>query len=300
VKSAIEGLVNTVTTKFVESPAFQKIWEGVNRTAHQQLVQILTGKGPLNAVVSIDRSGNVTLDLGQLVAQVKAQLVAAGLTVAEKVPVVGATLTVGQVKGLAHAQSLVRFLNTLADWLPWIGLVLVIGGVLLARHRRRFFVAAALGVALGMLLLGLGLLIGRNIYLDAIPTAQLPRATAATIWNTLVRYLRLGIRIVFVVSIVVAFGVWVSGSSRPAVGLRGFVTRNSEALGSHVRAGGVGAFVRHYATLLRIAIVAVGAIILLLMSQPSVAAVIILSVIVVVLLIAVQVLRAAAPAVAES
>mgnify|MGYP003694129649 CR=1 FL=1 len=127
-QSAADSLVNTVTTKFVQSDAFKTVWQTVNRAAHTQINYLLTGQRPKNAAVQVASNGDVTLDLSAVVVQVKARLVDAGLTVASKVPVVGSTITVGNVAGLQHAQSLTNKLNKVANWLPWIGLVLLAGG----------------------------------------------------------------------------------------------------------------------------------------------------------------------------
>src|SRR6478609_1554171 len=105
-QSAADSLVNTVTTKFVQSDAFPKLWNTVNRAAHTQVNYLLTGKRPKNAAVRVASNGDVTLDLSAVVEQVKTRLVDAGLTVASKIPVAGSTIKVGNVSGLQNAQSL--------------------------------------------------------------------------------------------------------------------------------------------------------------------------------------------------
>ena len=51
-----------------------------------------------------------------------------------------------------------------------------------------------------MLLLGATLNAFRPIYLDAIPADQLPQDAAATIYDTLVQFIRLNLRALLVVS----------------------------------------------------------------------------------------------------
>ena len=292
-QSAVSGLVNTVTTKFVHSDAFQTLWEQVNRLAHQQINYLLTGSHPANSAVSTNK-GKVYLDLSVLVDKVKAQLVAAGLTVASKVPTVGATIEIAELKGLDKARKATRTLNTIANWLPWVGLVLVAGGIATARKRRRALISTALGVGVGMIVIGIGLLIARHIYLDAVPTDQIPRSTAQFLFDTLVRFLRLGIRLVLLVALLVAIGAWVSGPSRAAVATRRWVSSIPQALGRKVRTGPVGPFVARYAMALRIGVIALGFLILILLDNISVATVITLAVIVVVLLLLIELLRASA------
>lgn len=293
--SAVNGLVNTVATNFVRSDAFQKLWVGINRLAHTQVKYLLTGKRPKDAAVQVDSSGKVLLDLSQVVDNVKTRLVAAGLTVASKVPAVGTTIEIADVHGLTKARKATRLLNNLANWLPWVGLVLVAGGIAAARKRRRALITTALSFGAGMIVIGIGLLIGRNLYLDGVPPDKLPRDSAAFIFDTLVRFLRYGIRLLLLVALLVALGAWVSGPSRSAVATRRFVMSAPRALGQKLSTGPVGPFVAAHVTALRIGIVALAFIILLLGDAPSLATVIVLAVLAVVLLLVVELLRASAP-----
>ncbi len=293
-QSAVNGLVNTIATNFVHSDAFQKLWVEVNRLAHQQVVYLLTGHRPSNSAVVIDSSGRVQLDISQVVQNVKDRLTAAGLSVASKVPAVGATIEIADVKGITSARKAVRLLNALANWLPWIGLVLVAGGIAAARKRRRALITTALAFGGGLIVLGIGLLIGRNVYLDKIPTDKLPRDTAGFIYDTLVRYLRYGIRLLLLIALLVAFGSWVSGPSRSAVATRRVVMSIPRRFGAKLNTGPVGPFVAEHAMALRIGVVVLMCFILLLIDAPSLATVITLAVIAVVLLLLVELLRATA------
>jgi LPXTG-motif cell wall-anchored protein len=293
-QSAADSLVNTVTTRFVQSDAFKTLWKTVNEVAHTQVTYLLTGQQPKNAAVRVASNGDLTLDLSAVVQQVKARLVDAGLTVASKVPVVGSTIKVGNVAGLQHARSLTNLLNKVANWLPWVGLVLLVGGVLLSRRKRRALVASLLGVVIGLVLVGVGLLIGRGIYLNKITSPTLTRDTAQYIFDTVVRYLRLGIRLLALLALIVAFGVWVSGPGEVATRFRGFVVRGPRELGSRLNAGPVGPFVDRYATALRVAVIAVLGVILLLIDSPTLVTFIVLAVICVILLLIIEMLRASA------
>lgn len=290
VQSAVYGLVHTLATKIVQSKAFYRIWVTINRSAHRQIVGLLTGTTLAGQAIVI-RSGKVYLDLSQVVRRVKGALLAAGIGVASKLPVVGATVQIAQVHGLGTARRAVRALNTLADWLPWIGLALVALGALAARRHRRAVIAAALGLAAGMIVLAIGVMLLRSAYVSGVPDNISPPATSRYVFDTLARYLRLGIRLVFVVALLVAFGVWVSGPSARAVSLRRAVLKWTRDLGVGLPAGPVTQFVAHYANLLRIGVVAVAGLVLLLIT-PTAGSIILLAAIVVVLLLAVEALRA--------
>ncbi len=294
IQGAVNSLVTNVTTKFVESKAFHKLWVTLNRVAHTQLVYLLTGERAKDLSITISDSGVMTLNLAPVVDEVKKRLVAAGLTVANKVPAVGATIKIADVKGLKKAQTATRYLDDLANWLPWIGLVLCAGGIAAARHRRRAVIVSALSLGAGMIVIGVGLLIGRNLYLDGVTSANLSRATASSIFDTLVRFLRWGIRLVLLVALLVAFGTWVSGGSKGARSLRRNTVRAPRALGAKLNSGPVGPFVERHATPLRVGIVVLMFMILLLIDAPSIGDVIWLAVIAVLLLLGVELLRSSA------
>jgi hypothetical protein len=124
---------------------------------------------------------------------------------------------------------------------------LVAGGIAAARKRRRALIGAALGVAAGTIMIGIGLVIGRNLYLNGIPTDKLPRETAAYLFGTIFRFLRSGIQLAPLVALLVALGSWVSGPSRPAVAARRAVASAPRALGRKFETGLVGPVVARYA-----------------------------------------------------
>jgi hypothetical protein len=119
--------------------------------------------------------------------------------------------------------------------------VLLIGGILLARRRRRALVISVLCVAGGLVLIGIGLLIGRGIFVDQVTSNAVTSDTAGRVFDTLVRYLRWSIRLLILLGLLVAFGAWIGGSGRLATRLRRGVVRGPHVLGSYLNAGAGGA-----------------------------------------------------------
>ena len=140
------------------------------------------------------------------------------------------------VKDLTRAQAAFNLFNTLGIWLPIIAIVLV--GVWVAKGHRRALVDAA-----------------------------------AVAYDTIVAYLRLGLRSVLVLALVVAFGALVSGPSPTAVGTR---QRLTAAIG-RLRGGGGGrvadrpggAWVDANRSLLRIGAVTLAVLALVFWGQPT-------------------------------
>jgi high-affinity Fe2+/Pb2+ permease len=131
----------------------------------------------------------------------------------------------------------------------------------------------------------------RHAYVSGVPDDIAPPQTSSYVFDTIVRYLRWGIRIVFIVALLVALGVWVSGPATQAVAVRRWVSSETRRLGGRLPAGPVSIFVARYINPLRTGVVGVGGIILLL-TEPSVGAIILLAVVVILLLLALEVLRA--------
>ena len=172
ISNGVQGFVHDQVAKIVASPAFATAWTEANRVAHQQMVNVLSGQqgGAVSA-----KNGAVTINLGPFVQQVKERLVAQGFTVAANIPAVNTSFTVFQSQDVTKAQGAYRLLNTLGTWLPILALVLLAIGVYVAKSHRRALLAAALGVAGGMLLLGVILAVVRPLYLGSVPPAGAAR-----------------------------------------------------------------------------------------------------------------------------
>jgi GH15 family glucan-1,4-alpha-glucosidase len=102
---------------------------------------------------------------------------------------------------VTRVRSGFNLLNTLGVWLPVIALVLLVLGVYVAKDHRRALVGAGVGIAVAMVVLALGLAIFRSLYLDAVPAEVLPHDAAAVLYDTIVRFLRLGLRTVLVLGL---------------------------------------------------------------------------------------------------
>jgi hypothetical protein len=288
--SGIQGFVRTEVGKIVQSQAFADAWVQANRVAHQALVKALTGQGDGAVTVEGD---TVTLNLAPFIETVKQQLVAGGFGLAARIPEVNASFVLFDVKNLTQARSAFNLLNTLGVWLPIIAIVLLAVGVFVAKDHRRAVVGAAVGVAVAMVGLGLSLAVFRTIYLDAVPAAVLPHDAAAVLYDTIVAYLRLGLRTILVLALVVAGGAFLTGQSTTALRTRQRMTAGIGRLrggAEHagLRTGPVGTWVHANRTLLRIAAVTLAALALVFWSQPTGKSILLLAGLVVVALALVE------------
>jgi hypothetical protein len=271
VANGVQGFVRTQVERIVQSQAFEDAWVQANRVAHEALVKALTGEGGGAVTVEGD---TVTLNLAPFIQTVKQRLVAQGFTLAERIPQVDASFVLFQSQDITRARSGFNLLNTLGVWLPVIAIVLLVLGVYVAKDHRRALVGAALGVAASMVVLALALTVFRSIYLDAVPAAVLPHDAAAVLYDTIVRFLRLGLRTVLVLGLVVAAGAFLSGQSVTAVRTRqglsdaiGWLAGGAERAGFST--GPVGTWVYANKKALRIGAVALAALALVFWGRPT-------------------------------
>ena len=216
--SATYGFIHTQVAKIVASPQVARLWVQVNTAVHAQLVKALSGQG--NGAVTISNN-QVVLNLGPFINLVKRDLANRGLTIVTRLPNINPTLALFSAKYLVKAQSGYRLLNTLKWVLPFLTLALLALGVYVARSHRRALIGAGLGLAASMVVLGLGLTIFRGVYLNSVPPRVLPADAAAVLYDTLIRFIRDGLRIVLVVGLIVAIAAFFSGPSVTAVRTRG-------------------------------------------------------------------------------
>ncbi|MFI8765393.1 hypothetical protein ACIGN6_10785 [Streptomyces sp. NPDC053792] len=248
-QSAVGSFVHDKAQDIVASPEFETIWTDANRAIHTSLDRALTGNDEGAVKIETD---TVTIDLAPVIDRVKERLVASGMNVAAKIPEIHTDFTVVKSDDIGKVKTGFALLQAMGMWLPVIAVLLVAGGVLLAVHRRRTLVAAALGVAVAAIVLGVALTVFRTVYLNALPATVSPGA-AGSVYDTLVRFLRTSVRVFATLGILIALAAWLSGPSRPAVLARGLwhsgiTATRSTADHAGMRLGPVGPFVRRYRT----------------------------------------------------
>jgi hypothetical protein len=285
IASAVNSFVYSTVHSVVSSAQFATIWVAVNRTMHAQLVKVLSGQGSTS--VSI-RNGQITIDLGPFISATKTDLIAKGFKLASQIPPVHPTVVLFQANDLGKAQTLYRLVTTGRIVLIILTLVFLAAGVWAARYRRRALIGAGLGLAASMLILGIGLNIGRGIYLGSIPKT-FPSDAAASAYDALIHFLRETLRVVLLVGLVVAIGAFFTGPSRAAVQTRSWLRSGPEWIRHYgerrgVSTGPVGQWTYLHRRGLRIGAVALFAVIFVFWGQPTVLVVVVLVILLLVVL----------------
>jgi hypothetical protein len=303
IASGIDNAIATAVARVVASPVMATLWVQANRTAHAGVVRVLSGQG--NGSLSV-QNGQVVLNIGPLITQVKDNLTARGLTIADRIPVVNATFPLFAAPNLEKAQQGYRLLTTLRWVLPIVTLLLFAVGIWVARSRRHGLLGSGLGLAVSMLVLGIALIIARGVYLNSVPSSVLPIDAASVLYDTLIRFVREALRALLVLGLIVAAGAFLTGPAAAAVSIRRAMRSGigwvRDLGGRHgVSAGPVGDWTATHKTVLRVGVVALVALIFVFVGQPTVALVVWLVVLLLVALGVIELLggRPAQPATAK-
>jgi hypothetical protein len=286
ISSAVTGFIHSTVHTVITSPAAAKIWVQVNTVAHRSLVQVLSGQG--NGAIST-ANGQITLNLGPFIAVVKQDLIEHGFALASNIPPVSPTIALFQAKDLGKAQSYYRLVKASRIVLIILTLLLLGAGVWVARGHRRALIGAGLGLAASMLILGIGLDIGRSIYLSSVPSSTLPTDAAAAAYDALVHFLRETLRVVLAVGLVVAIAAFFTGPARAAVQTRAGIKSGFEWIRHFgerrgVSTGPVGEWTYQHRRGLRIGVVALFALMFVFWGQPTPLVVIVMVILLLVIL----------------
>ena len=279
--NSIEEFVRSKIGNMVRSDQFETAWVQTNRVAQQSMVKVLSGE---SRAVTVE-GDTVYLQLGPFVDVAKKNLTDAGFTPASRVPDINPSVALFPARDLVRLQTAYTWLNRLAIILPILALGLLAVAVAVARRHRRMLVGAGIGLAASMLVLGVGLVVARSLYLNSLPPDGMPPNAAAALFDTIVRYLQEQLRTVAVVGLVVAIGAALVGPSTVAVRTRSWSTsgvawlrERGESIG--LRTGRVGHWTYDHRTLLRIVVAVIAGIGFLVWNNPTIPVVLLLALLV--------------------
>lgn len=287
--------VRFAVEKVVTSDAFAKAWDSINRGAHTVATNILTGEGGGALEVKGD---TITLNVGTVIADLQKQLIGVTLVKAEDIPGADKPIVLVRQENLSEARDGARWLGAVGPWLPLAVVVLGGLGIWAAPSRRVALMAGGIGAGSMMCGLLVGLVIMRQIYLDAVTQVSQSQDAAPAVFDTLVRFLRQSIITALLTALLTVIAGYLYGQGRGAVAVRAAAARSTEAAGhalarTGVTTGAVGQWLRAHQPLTTGAVVGAGGLTLFLWDYPTPATVALLLLLVVVVLVLLGVLAAA-------
>ncbi|MBN2027271.1 MAG: hypothetical protein JW854_10990 [Actinobacteria bacterium] len=297
ITSGVETLAQRTAKAILQSDQFYWVWEKMLRFAHSTAVATVRGEGALE----LTGEGDIVLDIGDLLVELKARLVDAGLTFLEKVPVPvdAGTVVLFTADELGLVQGLVHLLDTLNWVLPALAVLFLVAAVLISTDRRRFLMVSGITLALGMAISLIGLNYTRNYLLDQIKVPT--NLTAAqVIWAGVVDNLVQIQAGILALGVVVSVGAAVAGPYKWALWLRNktanlFVAWQDRRRRGVKEPGPVGKFVEAHKMALRIGGLVLILFILLLLPEVKAGAVIGSAIALVVYWAVIELVRSPAP-----
>jgi hypothetical protein len=293
----LRSFLNTKLSELMATPRFEQAWQNINRIGHQGLVTALTG-GQGQVITS--EGNTVSVDLGELLTLAKQQLVAEGFGVFGKIPDVSIPYTLVESSELPKIRTYTKLLNAVGTWLPWVALVVLIAGVLVAPNRRRGIVLGTLLLASTSALLLAVITAARTYYVDNLPPEVRSPEAAEAVITTVLRYLMASLQTLIVASLILAVAALLAGPSAVAVVFRRLVNRGLDGLASLLRRAGTwvartGQVIAAAAQPLRIGIVLLAVVLLIAANRPGIPAVLWTTVAVLVVLVVLEVFVRAGP-----
>ena len=150
IASSLQIFTQRITYEIITSPQFQAAWDKILRLSHATAVGIIRGDRSL----AVNRRGEVVLDLGELMRNVRGRLVAAGLGFLENVPLSfdAGEMVLFRSSQLRKLKAGMELLDTLNWLLPFLVLACFAAALLISEDRRRTCMWLFIAVAAAMLL----------------------------------------------------------------------------------------------------------------------------------------------------
>ena len=260
IAAGVNKLIGELVQGFIASDAFQKVWVTLISATQKSVVAILQGgnEGPLQM-----KGDQLVLDISSLLSTVQTQLVAQGVSIADKVTVPDSDRQIVLLEApvVAQLQFVYSLTSPILQWFPLLIAILFGIAITLARRRPRMVLAVgiALVVAGGGTNWALG--VGETFFVDQLAGTVFGGASGI-FWDTMFNYLVAGLQGLLIFGVVVAIAGWFAGRSRPAKNVRAHMVAGLTELGSNLPENGLSAFLRERADTVRWVITAVMVLIL--------------------------------------
>ena len=201
--------VDARAEKLLERPQVQQLWENANRRAHELLLKVLEGGGPIVST----QGGDVVLDLHELIAQVEAST-GLGARAASALPADAGQLKILESDQLGTAQDVAQVLDGLPIVLTALSLILF-GAALLASPGWRRQCVRAFGI--GLVIAGVGALAAAALAGDELVSALAKTAAVEPavrgVWDVYISLLQQAATAAIFYGAILIGGAWLAGPS---------------------------------------------------------------------------------------
>jgi ElaB/YqjD/DUF883 family membrane-anchored ribosome-binding protein len=263
---AVEGFIRQTAQRFTQSKQFQTLWTQINKEGHTIIVAVINGE-PEAIKTS---NGQVTLNIGTVVVNIKERLSAAGLTFVNNIPTSSLgnkEIVLFQSSELDQISTALRIMSRAALILPLLTLLLAVGSISLATDRRKISLWLGVGTIIIMVLSLVVIYLAQYPFIQRLQSFDVPDQVASAIYSTVLRNL-IGLQIWY---IIIGFGVALAavflGPSSWAVSLRHGMQNGLRGIVPNRDFGSFGEWVNTYAKALRTAGYIVATLLLIIPAQ---------------------------------
>lgn len=259
----IETYADKLIRDVVQSDQFSTVWTATMRTTQQAFVAAIEGGKPGGALSTTN--GVITLYTEPFVTAAQERLAStriAGLTKFIPWNKFPASFVLYESPGLARAQTVFGFFNSLVWVLPVFALLFLGLALWAAPNTRRAWLWIGIGVIIVTWLPFEALVFGRTVFINAAyNTAQIPTDAAQAFWDIFFKLLVTMQTTAITIGIVVAAIAFFAGPSKLALWLRHAIARGMALARGSADFGKFGEFVAANKAALRIGAVGVGVIV---------------------------------------
>lgn len=205
--------------RLLESPRFQALWENVNRIAHETLLRVLEDETRAGLSTA---EGNVTLDLRTFLVTVGNEL-GIGERLEQRLPENAGQITILRSDQLETAQTTLKVIKVLSWLVVFLAIAAFAGAIWLARNRRGMLTWVGVVLLLVGILLGVIRRAAGNYLVDALAQGESIRDAAGSAWLIGTSLLLQIAWALVVYGIVILLGSALAGPSRVARRIRGVI-----------------------------------------------------------------------------
>lgn len=215
--TGLASLTTSAVSTLVGSEAFSDLWATTSRAVHRALTVAATS----DAGGIVVRTGDgVGIQIGAVVDRVRQALADRGVGVAPLIPSVDRVIVLGEGGTLAAVRTGYALATVLGWWLPLATLVLLAGGILLARRRSTAVAGTGVALALGAGVLAAVFAVGTAAVPGIAGDLGLSPGGLGAVYRQLVASMAQTALVLSLLGVfLVALG-WVMGRSRAATGVR--------------------------------------------------------------------------------
>lgn len=224
VTAELHTFAQAQASRLLASHWFAEFWDGANRRIHENLIKFLKGE----PMPRVQQAQHIAISLTPVVDKVITELDQRGVTVFDPLKEKlakgkQADFSLANTQQVKKIRSLFKVVSAVGWGLSLATLLLLLVAVAVAVERRKTILRAALGASIALVVVLAGLAIGRNVFINQAPKA--PPDVTASVFDTVTRYLQHSLKVVLLVSLLLALLMWLVGPGRVPVWLRRTVWR---------------------------------------------------------------------------